>query len=297
MLRDAADGWHSYHSGYLIYFLTEGREIIKVALSLYSPFRSKLLAAESHVFPMKHFLMILLVGVVGFLSAPMLFNLDSSKYLNQEVYSSEEQKIYSVRTTKKGREMAATSVIFWLNLDEVGEVSRPEKLVTIMGSSKEFGLMLTPDGLAGNWDGQLWKAGTPLNISKLLDNANVVRYKNRDYLALMVTANDCHPVSGRLPGVNVIDASGKVVLSYPPLNTAENAEIKSIALNPTYISHALLVPRLLSTRAAERRISRFAGEVARNGGNPYVMGAVGAGLAALLSLAWSKLISQRKVHQ
>ncbi len=247
---------------------------------------------------MKHFFLLLGVCVVGYLLAPSVLGIKSKSaepYINEGVYSSADTPLYTRKMGGRNHMNCQTSLTIMLDLNEVETVKEPEELVTIVGSSKEFGLFLTKEGLAGNWGGELWGANKALSLSRLLEHPGSVRIKDRDYLALTVLVNGAREVTS--PGVTVVDSSGEVLLEYPALNTALNEHYSSVKFSQRCISHVMIAPKLLSLKAAGKRAVRMEKTVSVKPGNAMV--AFGGGGVVLLVLAalWSKVRKRRSVDK
>ena len=240
---------------------------------------------------MKQFFLLLLVCVAGYFLAPAVLGIktsSASKYKNAGLYEETSRPLCTRVLSKGDKHVCQTTLTFALNLGEAEEVSEDTKLVSIVGSAKEFGLMLTRQGLVGNWEGRPWVMEKGIPLANLMDNPNVVRAKGTDCLVLSVIVNGSKSVEKTTPGITVVDASGSVLLSYPTLNSADNQLYKSFDFNENLVTHVMIAPKLLSVKAAGKRAVRLKEIISLKPGNA-LLGYGGGGVAILLLTAlWPK---------
>lgn len=235
---------------------------------------------------MKHFFLLLLICVAGFFLAPAVLGVkprSAQQYVNAGSYSESDTALYSHKMGKGNRMCCQSTLTIMLDLNALEDVKEEARLVSVMGNAAELGLMLTGNGLQGNWHGRPWGDEKAVPVSRLLDNPNSVRINGVDYLALTVLVNGSSTHAFQQPGITVVDASGDILLSYPMLNTAENEQYTSMIFEPKYISHVMISPKLLSVKGAAKRAARLEKTVATKPGNAMI--AFGGGGVVLLVLA------------
>lgn len=240
---------------------------------------------------MKQFFLVLLVCMAGFFLAPTVLGIKTTsarRYENAGTYVESSRPMYAREVGKWNKYICQTTLTMALDLDEAEKVSTDTKLVTIVGSSKEIGLMMTKQGLVGNWEGNPWGSDKGLPLADLMDNPNVVRVKGGDCLVLSVIVNGSNSVTKETPGITVVDASGKVLLSYPPLNSSDNETYRSIDFNDNLVSHVMIAPRLLSVKAAGKRAARLEKSVVQKPGNALLGYGGGGVMVLLLTAIWCR---------
>lgn len=235
---------------------------------------------------MKHFFLLLLICVAGFFLAPTVLGVkpkSAQQYVNAETYTEPDTALYARKMGKRNRLCCQSTLTILLDLNALEEVKEESRLVAIMGNAAEIGLILAPNGLQGNWKGKSWGADAAVPVSRLLENPNSFRVNGVDYLALTVLVNGSSSHALQQPGITVVDASGDVLLSYPSLNTADNEHYASMSFDSKYISHVMILPKLISLKGAAKRAARLEKTVAVKPGNAMV--AYGGGGVVLLVLA------------
>lgn len=242
---------------------------------------------------MKSFFLLLFVCILGYFLAPQVLGIksgSSSKFKNRGEYMAEDCSLYQTVPRQNGAPLATGTVSFLLCLDELENIQENQRLVSFMGNMYEVGIMLSRDGIVANWAGTRWPQGQPLPYSRLADNENVVKMNGSEYLSLTVMSNVAADIAGSNPGVTLVDASGRVILSYDKLCTAYNRMFHKIIVNDNHVSHAALNPRVCSAVVAGKRAQKLEKAVASRSGNKLMAFGGGGVVVLLLAMLWNKLI-------
>lgn len=234
---------------------------------------------------MKNIIILILFCAIGYFAGPRLGKTPKSEFANYGVYEqSDDTKICRVINSRLNRDIAVGSYAVLLDVNNAASVSEPEKLFTIYGNSRELGLMLTPQGIVGNWLGSPWKKDGVVPLSSLEKHIKPLRINNKDYLPLVIVSNGASNLVDGPWGMTIMDNRGNEVLSFPRLCTADNASYKRVELNPDYIGYVELHPRVLNNK---RRVSRALSKLTKEAeaaANPQKKALIGAGIGGLLAV-------------
>lgn len=249
---------------------------------------------------MKQFLILVVVCALGYFFAPQVLGIkaDSShQYRNEVTYSKEDKKLYSVKPGQNNSKVCQTSFSIMLDLTEAENVKENTQLLSIKGNARSFGLLMTKDGLMGCWEGNPWGAEKTIPLSRLQNNENVISTRGADKLSLTVLVDGIpEQTKSQTPGVTLVDASGDVLLAYPPLNTVFNSSYQSVEFNERLISHVMITPKLLSVKGAAARARRLEKLASFKPGNAMVAFGGGGMLLLILAAAWAKAAAPQPKH-
>lgn len=233
---------------------------------------------------MKKIVFILVLCAVGYFTAPHLVRSADSEYTNQTVYEHDDTKIYRSLRGRHGRELAVGSYAVMLDLDALESVTEPTKLFTVYGNAVELGLMATPEGITGNWKGQVWKNDGVVSSHALSEQAATLRIGKRDCLPLLIVSNGGKDVVEGPNGFSMMDKDGELLLNFSRLCTALNESFKRVEFNPDLVKYVEIFPRVMSNkRRVSRALSKFSSGV-KAADSMERKALVGAGVGGLLAL-------------
>ncbi len=237
---------------------------------------------------MKNILLFIIFCALGYFVAPHLGRTAKSEFANRGVYEQAESEIYQTVSTGNGRNLAVGSYAVLLDVDKAASVAEPEKLFTIYGNARELGLMLTPEGIIGNWLGNTWTdpwaANKVVSLAALEKKTPALRIGKKKYLPLVIVSNGSSHLCEGAGGVSIMDRKGNMVLHFPTLCTADNGTFKSVEFNPDFIAYAEPQARMLvSKRRVTRALSKLINEV-KAANEPQMKSLIGAGIGGLLAL-------------
>ena len=217
----------------------------------------------------KNILLLVLCAAVALpaMAKPALFTDPGSSYTRNNVtctagsltggegalYS--RQQIYSVTSFRKSN-VATSAVAMTIDLTAAAQVTEPTKLLTF-NSDHELGLMVTPEGITGNWHGKTW--GETIPYAKLVNHSATLHRGGAHYISFTVVASGCKGAGWNgLGGMMGYDVNGELIVNLPLLASADNKEFRSIDANPAFVktvsvnpevSHSL--PNVISQAAAQ----------------------------------------------
>ena len=253
---------------------------------------------------MKNILLLIIFCALGYFGTPYLIKAEKSECSNRGVYEQDETKIYLSVQGPQGREQAVGSYAVLLDVGKAASVAEPEKLFTIYGNARELGLMLTPEGIIGNWLGNTWTdpwvANKVVPLSALEEKTPALRIGKKEYLPLVIVSNTSSHQDDAPAGFSIMDRKGNLVLNFPTLCTADNESFKSVEFNPDFIAYAEPQARMLvSKRRVSRALSKLIKEV-KAANEPQMKSLIGAGIGGLLALvimiATSKPKAKKAAH-
>ena len=237
---------------------------------------------------MKNILLFIIFCALGYFVAPHLGRTAKSEFANRGVYEQAESEIYQTVSIGNGRYLAVGSYAVLLDVDKAASVAEPEKLFTIYGNARELGLMLTPEGIIGNWLGNTWTdpwaANKVVSLAALEKRTPAMRIGKKKYLPLVIVSNASFHQGDAPAGFSIMDRKGNMVLHFPTLCTAENESFKSVEFNPDFIAYAEPQARMLVSKLrVSRALSKLIKEV-KAANEPQMKSLIGAGIGGLLAL-------------
>ncbi len=138
------------------------------------------------------------------------------------------QPIYNVSHFRKAN-AATAAIAITLDINAAAHVTEPTRLLTV-DSDHELGLMVTPDGITGNWHGNTW--GETIPYSKLAEHPAAFVRNGISYITLTVVFSGCSGAGWNgIGGVMGYDINGDLVINLPRLASAENKDFNSISAN------------------------------------------------------------------
>lgn len=247
---------------------------------------------------MKRFIILLIICFAGYFSAPMTLGRKmrpDSDFTNQGIYSAEDKEICGmVRSVAYSKDVPVCSITMMLNLSAAEQLNNETELVTVKANHSELGLMISKEGIVGQWQGSPWRTHLRVPLSQLIENINVQNVKGDECISLTMLVSGSTDPADKTPGVTLVDASGEVVLSLQGLNSAYNRNYTAVNLNKELVSHSIVSPRLLSVRGAGKRSARLAKAVSRKPGNALVAYGAAGVLLMVLSGIWAAACPARR---
>ena len=247
---------------------------------------------------MKRFIILLIICAAGYLAAPLALGRKmkaDSDFANQGIYSAEKKEISGkMHSVALGKEVPVCSITMMLNLSAAEQLNNETGLVTVKANHGDLGLMISKEGIVGQWQGSPWRTHLRVPLSQLVENINVQNVKGDECISLTMLVSGSTDPADKTPGVTLVDGSGEVVLSFQHLNSAYNRIYTAVNLNKALVSHSIVSPRLLSVRGAGKRAARLAKAVSRKPGNALV--AYGSAGVLLLGLSgiWAAACPARR---
>ena len=156
------------------------------------------------------------------------------------------QAIYNVSHFRKSN--AATAAVgMAIDLSAAAKVTEPTKLLTF-DSTHELGLMITPEGITGNWHGAPW--GETIPYGKLANHPASFSRGGNAYITLTVVASGCSGAGWNgIGGIMGYDVNGDLAISLPRLASAENKDFKAIHANTDFVKCLSVTPDVSRTYA------------------------------------------------
>lgn len=156
------------------------------------------------------------------------------------------QAIYNVSHFRKSN-AATTAVGMTIDLSAAAKVTEPTRLLTF-DSTHELGLMITPEGITGNWHGAPW--GETVPYGKLANHPAAFNRGGSAYITLTVVASGCSGAGWNgIGGIMGYDVNGDLAISLPRLASAENKDFKAIHANTDFVKCLSVTPDVSRTYA------------------------------------------------
>ena len=154
--------------------------------------------------------------------------------------------IYSVSSFRKSN-VATSAVAMTVDLNAASQVTTNTKLLTFE-STHELGLIVTPEGITGNWHGQPW--GETIPYSKLMDSPTALQRGGHHYITFTVVASGCQGSGWNgIGGIMGYDVNGELIISLPRLASADNKEFRSISINTDLVKTVSVTPKVSQSLA------------------------------------------------
>ena len=205
--------------------------------------------------------------------------------------------IYNISHFRKSN-AATAAIAMTIDLTAAAKVTQPTKLLTI-DSTHELGLMVTPEGITGNWHGSPW--GETISYGSLSTHPAAFVRNGSVYISFTVVASGCCGSGWNgIGGIMGYDVNGDLILSFPLLASAENKDFKSISANLDYVKIISVDPAVSRDNA---RITENAARQAAKAERKYLKTRgewlsptqwVGVGIFTLLILGGLSICSFRK---
>ena len=147
--------------------------------------------------------------------------------------------IYSVSSFRKSN-VATTAVAMTVDLSAASQVTTDTKLLTF-DSTHELGLIVTPEGITGNWHGQPW--GEVIPFTRLMPYPAALHRGGKHYITFTVVASGCQGSGWNgIGGIMGYDVNGDQIINLPLLASAENKDFKSIWVNTDFVKTVSVSP-------------------------------------------------------
>lgn len=149
------------------------------------------------------------------------------------------QQIYSVSSFRKSN-VATSAVAITVDLSAAAQVTEPTRLLTF-DAEHELGLMLTQEGITGNWHGKPW--GETVSYARLASHPAALHREGSHYITFTVVASGCQGAGWNgLGGMMGYDVNGDLLINLPLLASADNREFRSISVNLDFVKTVSVNP-------------------------------------------------------